>query len=275
MAATVPGQVQDRVRKPAVAGQFYSDNPFELRKDVEAYLSRGKKLASWPKMLICPHAGYVFSGPVAGLGYATLDRTVTTAIVLGPPHRVPVRGIATPGAEWFETPLGRVAVDVERVGKLLQNRLVYEDPAAHAPEHGIEVQVPFLQVLLPSFRIVPLIVYAVDPQKAADILHPLIDDHTVVIASSDLSHFHAQQEARAVDDTTISQILVGNDQGDIDACGEMPVRIVMRLARMMALSPLLLDARTSYETAPQYGSEDRVVGYAAIAYVKKSSVQKE
>jgi hypothetical protein len=260
---------------PAVAGQFYSDNPFELRKDVEAYLSCGKKLASGPKMLICPHAGYIFSGPVAGIGYATLDRTVTTAIVLGPPHRVPVRGIATAGAEWFETPLGRVAVDVERVEKLLQNRPVYEDPAAHAPEHSIEVQVPFLQVLLPSFKIVPLIVHGIDPQKAADMLYPLIDERTVVIASSDLSHFRAQKEARAVDDTTISLILAGNDQGDIDACGEMPIRIVMRLARMMALSPLLLEARTSYETAPHYGSEDRVVGYAAIAYVKKPAAPKE
>jgi MEMO1 family protein len=269
MIMTVASSGQDRVRKPAVAGQFYSDNPTELRQDIESYLSHGKKLASPPKMLICPHAGYVFSGPVAGFGYAALDKNIKTVILLGPPHHVPVRGIATAGADWFETPLGRVAVDADRVKKLLASNLVYEDPHAHAPEHSVEVQVPFLQVALTSFKIVPLLVNDVDPQKAADLIYPLIDESTVVVASSDLSHYHSSSEAKAIDKRTIATILAGNDQGDIDACGEMPIRVVMRLAKMMSLSPVLLDARNSFETAPQYGSEDRVVGYASIAYVKK------
>ncbi len=274
MTAACSGQGQDRVRKPAVAGQFYSDNPSELRRDVESYLSHGKQLASAPKMLICPHAGYVFSGPVAGIGYATLDKNIKTVILLGPPHHVPVRGIATAGADWFETPLGRVAVDTDRVKKLLASRLAYEDPAAHAPEHSVEVQVPFLQVRLGSFKIVPLLVYDIDPQKAADAIFPLIDESTVVIASSDLSHYHSSNEAKAIDQRTIATILAGNDQGEIDACGEMPIRVVIRLAKMMSLTPVLLDARNSFETAPAFGSEDRVVGYASIAYVKKPAGKK-
>ncbi|HMD69138.1 MAG TPA: AmmeMemoRadiSam system protein B, partial [Chitinivibrionales bacterium] len=188
MTAACSGQGQDRVRKPAVAGQFYSDNPSELRRDIASYLSHGKQLASAPKMLICPHAGYVFSGPVAGIGYAALDKNIKTVILLGPPHHVPVRGIATAGADWFETPLGRAAVDTARVKRLLAGGLAYEDPNAHAPEHSVEVQVPFLQVRLASFKIVPLLVHDIDPQKAADAIFPLIDETTVVIASSDLSH---------------------------------------------------------------------------------------
>ncbi len=269
MIMTTPCSGQDRVRPPAVAGQFYPDNPAELRQDIESYLSHGKELASPPRMLISPHAGYVFSGPVAGIGYAALDKNVKTVILLGPPHYVPVRGIAAPGADWFETPLGKVAVDTARVNKLLAAGIAYEDPNAHAPEHSLEAQIPFLQVRLASFKIVPLLVHGVDPQKAAEALLPLVDQSTVVIASSDLSHYNSSSHAKVIDQRTIAAILSGNDQGDIDACGEMPIRVVMRLAKMMSLTPVLLDARNSFETAPQHGSENRVVGYASIVFIKK------
>jgi MEMO1 family protein len=264
-----------RVRKPAVAGQFYSDNPSELKKDIVSYIAKGKRLA-WPAvMLISPHAGYVFSGPVAGIGYAAVDKKVSTVILLGPPHHVPVRGIATPGADWFETPLGKVQVDQDRIKKLLQSPLAYEDARAHAPEHSVEVQIPFLQVHLSSFKIVPLLVHDIDPRKAADLIYPLIDEGTVVIASSDFSHYKSQKEARAVDDRSIAAILAGNDDGPIDACGELPIRVVMNLAKKMSLSPVLLDARTSFNTAPQYGPGDRVVGYASIAYVRTGGGRKK
>lgn len=268
LVAAVSGFSQDRIRKPAVAGQFYPDNPADLRKDVESFVSGGKKLSSAPKMLICPHAGYEFSGPVAGKGYATIDRSVSTVIILGPPHHVWVHGIAAPAAEWFETPLGNVAVDTARVNKLLRSKAAFEDPLAHAPEHSLEVEIPFLQVLLGSFKIVPLLVNDIDPQEAAKAIFPLIDEHTLVIASSDLSHYFRHAEARKIDDMTIANILAGRDADSIVACGAMPIRVVMRLAAMMSLSPVLLDARTSFDTAPQYGP-GRVVGYASIAYVKK------
>ena len=136
------------------------------------------------------------------------------------------------------------------------------------------VQVPFLQAVLGSFKIVPLLVHDVDPEQAADALLPLIDESTVVIASSDLSHYHSSAEAKAIDKKTIDAILAGDVNGDIDACGEMPIRVVMALAKKLGLSPVLLDARNSFETAPRYGSEDRVVGYASIAYVQKPAGKK-
>lgn len=255
------------IRKPAVAGQFYPADSATLRHDVDRYIAGGSTLPVAPRIIISPHAGYVFSGPVAGKGYAAIDKNTKTVILLGPPHHVAVRGIAVPEAAWFETPLGKVEVDRERLQKLLKNPIAYKDDRAHAPEHSLEVQIPFLQVRLVSFKIVPLLVHDVDPQKAADIIFPLIDEHTLVVASSDFSHYLDQQSARRTDDASIASIIEGRGEEPIDACGEMPVRVAMALATTMGLSPELLDKRTSFETAPQYGPGDRVVGYASIVFL--------
>jgi AmmeMemoRadiSam system protein B/AmmeMemoRadiSam system protein A len=255
------------VRQPAVAGQFYPGDSATLRQDVERYIGGGGALPVAPRIIISPHAGYVFSGPVAGKGYAAIDKNIRTVILLGPPHHVPVRGIAASGAAWFQTPLGKVPVDQERIQKLLKNPLVYRDDRAHEPEHSLEVQIPFLQVRLASFKIIPLLVNDVDPLKAADVIYPLIDGHTLIVASSDFSHYLSQGEARKTDDASIKSIIGGNAEGPIDACGEMPIRVAMALAKKMGLAPTLLDARTSYETAPQYGPSDRVVGYVSIVYL--------
>jgi MEMO1 family protein len=265
----------ETVRKPAVAGQFYPADSATLRRDVENYIAGGSALPVAPRIIISPHAGYVFSGPVAGKGYATIDKDVRTVILLGPPHHVAVRGIAAPESAWFETPLGKVAVDRERIAKLLKNPLAYKDDRAHGPEHSLEVQIPFLQVRLASFKIVPLLVHDVDPQKAADMMYPLIDAHTLVVASSDFSHYLHQGEARREDDASIASIIEGRAEGAIDACGEMPIRVAMALAKKMGLAPKLLDARTSYETAPAYGSDDRVVGYASIVFLPAGRTKSE
>jgi AmmeMemoRadiSam system protein B/AmmeMemoRadiSam system protein A len=255
------------VRRPAVAGQFYPDDGAELRRDVETYLAGGTALPSAPRIIISPHAGYVFSGPVAGKGFAAVDRNVRTVILLGPPHRMPVRGIAAPEASWFETPLGRVEVDQERIRRLMKDPAVYRDDRPHAQEHSLEVQIPFLQVRLGQFRIVPLLVHGIEPEKAAGLLFPLIDAHTLIVASSDLSHYKSQQEARKIDDASVRTILEGKADGFIDGCGEVPIRAAMALAKKMGLVPRLLDKRTSYETAPRYGSAGQVVGYASIVYL--------
>jgi MEMO1 family protein len=261
------------VRQPAVAGQFYPADAVQLKRDVERYIAGGSALPVAPRIIISPHAGYVFSGPVAGKGYATIDKSVKTVVLLGPPHRIAVHGIAVSSAAWFETPLGRVPVDKEKVQKLLKDRLAYVDDQAHEPEHSLEVQLPFLQVRLGPFKIVPLLVHGVDPQKAAELIYPLIDAHTLVVASSDFSHYKSRNEARTTDDASIASIMSGAAEGFIDACGEMPVRVVMALAKKMGLSPQLLDARTSFDTAPQYGSEDRVVGYASIVFLPAGKTQ--
>ena len=267
-----PSFASEAGRAPAVAGQFYPAAPDSLKNFVQEYIAGGRPLPVAPRIIISPHAGYVFSGPVAGKGYATIDPKTTTVIILGPPHHVPVRGIAAPSAAWFETPLGRVPVDRERIKKLLDNPIAYIDDRPHAPEHSIEVQIPFLQVRLSSFKIVPLLVSETDPEKAAESIYPLIDDHTLIVASSDFSHYLTQKEARVEDDKSIASILAGNTDGMIDACGEMPIRVAMILAKKMELKPLLLDARTSYDTSPEYGA-DRVVGYASIVFVSQAAAK--
>jgi AmmeMemoRadiSam system protein B/AmmeMemoRadiSam system protein A len=258
---------QESVRKPAVAGQFYAGNADQLKREIEKYCTGGPAGLS-SRLLISHHAGYVFSGPVAGKAYATLDRSVKTVIIIGPSHHAWFEGLALPKESAFRTPLGNVPLDQDKIKRLLADPNVHVNSEAHGPEHSIEVQVPFLQVVLKNFSIVPVLTGKILPEKAAEIIFPLIDDKTAVVASTDLSHYKSQGEARRTDDKTIATVMSGNSAGFLDACGEMPVRIVMTIAKKMGLSPKLLDARTSYETCPSYGADDRVVGYASIIYVK-------
>jgi MEMO1 family protein len=260
---------QESVRKPAVAGQFYPGNADQLKQQIEKYCEGGLAAGLSSRFLICPHAGYVFSGPVAGKGYATLDKSVKTVILIGPSHHAWFEGLAVPKEMAFGTPLGNVPIDQDKMKKLFANPNVHINSEAHDPEHSVEVQVPFLQVMLKNFSIVPILTGNITQEKAAEIIFPLIDDHTAVIASSDLSHYKAQDAARKIDDKTIATVMSGTPAGFLDACGEMPIRIIMIIAHKMGLSPKLLDARTSYDTYPQYGSDDRVVGYASIVFVKE------
>jgi MEMO1 family protein len=266
---SVAGQ-NARTRKPAVAGQFYPGNPHELKRDIESYLSHARKLASPPQMLISPHAGYVFSGPVAAMGYGTIDKKITTVILIGPPHHALFSGISILDVDSFETPLGRVPLAAQIIKKLRESSMVQSAPQADLPEHSVEVQIPFLQTVLPSFSIVPILTGRVNPSDVADLLLPYVNATTLVVASSDFSHYLSNAQARATDDASIKAILSGDENGDIEACGELPIRVVMHMAKKLSLSPQLLDARTSFDTAPQFGSDDRVVGYASIAYVKKA-----
>jgi AmmeMemoRadiSam system protein A/AmmeMemoRadiSam system protein B len=204
------------------------------------------------------------------MAYSTISRDVKRVILVGPSHYQYFEGIALTNAANYQTPLGKVNVDLGFINQLRKNPLVVTALDAEAPEHCIEVQIPFLQVQLSTFSIVPILMGKVDPEKVAQIIFPLIDDKTLVIASSDLSHYHTQSEAREIDDKSISTILAGQTDGPIDGCGQAPIRVIMSLAKKLNLSPVKLDARTSYETAPEYGSESRVVGYASFAYTKKT-----
>jgi MEMO1 family protein len=259
----------ESIREPAVAGQFYSDNPSKLRKEVEGYIAAAPKSPLTTRLLISPHAGFVFSGPVAGKGYAVIDKSVTTVIVVGPSHHEWFSGVSISSADYYETPLGKVPLAKEIITQLRKSPLVHFSEAADAPEHSLEVQLPFLQIALPKFSLVPVITSNVAAKDVADLLLPVITPTTLVVASSDLSHYHGSGEAKEIDRKTIQTVLSGNSDGFLDACGENPIRIVMKIAAKLGLSPQLLDARNSYETAPMYGSEDRVVGYASIIFVKK------
>jgi AmmeMemoRadiSam system protein B/AmmeMemoRadiSam system protein A len=258
------------VRKAAVAGQFYPAGANELRKEVLSYITENIPSLKSPRLMISPHAGFVFSGPVAGKGFATVNKETRRVFLIGPSHHAWFRGVSIPEVTHYQTPLGVVELDLDVIEKLRKNSFVCAAKGAHEQEHCLEVQLPFLQVQLKDFKIIPILTGEIDPAQVAELLYPFLDETTLVIASSDLSHYYPNKKARQIDDNTVQNILSGKIDGEIDGCGRTPIRVIMHLARKMMLKPHLLDARTSYETAPQYGSDSRVVGYASIIYSDKS-----
>ncbi|MDR0305850.1 MAG: AmmeMemoRadiSam system protein B [Chitinispirillales bacterium] len=259
---------ENKIRKAAAAGKFYPSSPSALREEAEEYLSiQNSNALPSVNMLIAPHAGYVFSGAVAAGGYARVSKDVKNVFLIGPSHYQWFNGVHVSDARYFETPLGVVEVNQDIVKRLRDNPFCSTVPDAEKLEHCLEVQLPFLQILLGRFTIIPVLTGKVNPSVIAEMLLPFLDDTSLVIASSDLSHFFDQNEARRVDNESIKTIMTGLVDGFIDGCGETAVRVVMDLAKRLGLHPQLLDARTSYETAPEYGSPDRVVGYVSIVYV--------
>ena len=260
-----------RIRPPAVAGLFYENDPRVLDAAVHQYLADGLARAATaapPKALIVPHAGFVYSGPVAGTAYATLlplrDR-IRRVILLGPAHHVFVRGLATSSADAWDTPLGRVAIDraaVARVGDLPGVQVMDE---AHAEEHSLEVQLPFLQVCLDDFALVPFAVGDARAADVADVLDALWGgDETLMLISSDLSHYLDYDAAR-ISDRAAADAITALDPAQLDedmACGRIPVRGLLTTAKRRGMQATLLDLRNSGDTA---GPRDRVVGYGAFA----------
>jgi hypothetical protein len=200
---------------------------------------------------------------------------VKTVVIIGPSHRALFEGVSIPAVDAFETPLGNCLLAADVVAKLRENPVVGTVDHAHREEHCLEVQVPFVQVAFPQARIVPILMGRVEPEELATLLLPLIDDKTLVVASSDLSHFHASDEAKKIDAESIQTILKGDIDGFLDGCGEAPIRVLMHLAKAKGLKPVLLDAKNSFETAPHYGGPGRVVGYAAVAYVPSDTAAPE
>lgn len=258
------------IRHPAVAGQFYPAQPQQLLGDVREYIDGAKTAGSSGtcKGLIVPHAGYVYSGPVAAEGYAQLARLDQSAsynvVIMAPSHHVAFRGAALPEADVFRMPMGDVAVT--NVDKLLAGSTsVFVSPQAHALEHAVEVQLPFLQVALRKFSIVPLVLGDVDCVKLAHEIVALDLPHCLIIASSDLSHYDPYDEAVAHDRATIDLIMKGksDDLTGEDACGYMAVRTLLSVAHLEGWRPHLLDYRNSGDTA---GDKSAVVGYAAISF---------
>jgi AmmeMemoRadiSam system protein B len=221
------------------------------------------------KALVVPHAGYVYSGPVAASAYALLaslrDR-IRRVVLLGPSHRVGFEGLAASSADAFETPLGRVEIDAEAVERALLLPQVRRLDAAHAQEHSLEVQLPFLQRVLSDFRLVPLVVGDATPAEVAEVIETLWGGaETLLVVSSDLSHYLPYEQAKALDRATTQAIenldpeAIGEDQ----ACGRLPVQGLLLAARRHGLHARTLDLRSSGDTA---GSRDAVVGYGAYAF---------
>lgn len=249
---------------------FYPDNPRELADEVAAYLDRAPERPQqpgFPKALIVPHAGYVYSGPVAASAYDLLRPArgvVKRVVVLGPCHRVPVRGLALPQAAAFGTPLGRIPIDANALRAVRDMPQVVESAATHAEEHALEVQLPFLQQVLGDFSLVPLVVGDAAPADVAEVLERLWGGtETLIVISSDLSHYHDYDRAREIDRATVQSILdfdtgISHDR----ACGATPVAGMLAAAKRKGLAAKLLDCRNSGDTA---GDRHRVVGYASFA----------
>ena len=221
-----------------------------------------------PKAIIVPHAGYIYSGPTAAVAYAGLSSVrdrIRRVVLLGPVHRVPVRGLALPRADAFETPLGEVAIDQPAVKLISGMKQVVSSDAAHALEHSLEVQLPFLQTVLADFKLVPLAVGDATAEEVAAVLDVLWGgEETLIVISSDLSHFLPYYVAQSVDSETVQNIL--DMQGDLShdqACGGTPINGFLLAAKRHRLVPQLLDLRNSGDTA---GDKNRVVGYASIAF---------
>jgi AmmeMemoRadiSam system protein B len=267
-----------QARPPAVAGQFYPADGDELRRCVERHLASGRRLLAergdpvGPGMplraLVVPHAGYIYSGPVAGVAYALLAQHaagVHRVWVLGPAHYVSVRGGALSSAEFFTTPLGPVPVDGAAADMSRHCPWVVVDDAAHAPEHSLEVQLPFLQQTLPGVDVVPLVVGSCDAERVGRFLAGVMDEPgTLVVVSTDLSHYLDQETARQRDTRTAAHLLRREWRAisDRDACGVWPLRALVAAAQQRRMSVDLLDLRTSGDTR---GNRDRVVGYGAFA----------
>lgn len=264
-----------KVRPPACAGGFYPANPTELREIVNRFLAAAEVVDEPPpKAIIAPHAGYVYSGPVAASVYARLQaarESVKRVVLLGPSHYAEFSGLATCSADEFSTPLGSVSLDhdaLARVGSLPQV-IVFDD--AHGPEHCLEVHLPFLQTVLDEFTLVPLLVGEAADEEVAEAIAALWDGpQTRIVVSSDLSHYHDYLTAKSLDEATarIVETLQGEKLDGDHACGYRPVRALLHLARLRGLTPRCIDLRNSGDLA---GPRDRVVGYGAFTIAESEA----
>ena len=259
------------VRPAAVAGLFYPGDAATLRAQIAGLLGAAGTPArdAAPKILLAPHAGYVYSGAVAAEAYATLGAAarerIRRVVLLGPSHRVALRGLAAPTVEAFETPLCRSAIDRAALDSLADLPQVVARDDAHASEHALEVQLPFLQTVLADFRLVPLVVGHATPEAVAEVIARLWGgEETLIVISSDLSHYLPYARAQAADRATIDAVLRLDPALDHEqACGATPLAGALLAARAHGLAPRLLALCNSGDTA---GDRARVVGYAAVAF---------
>ncbi|GAB6040254.1 AmmeMemoRadiSam system protein B [Endothiovibrio diazotrophicus] len=258
-----------QTRHPAVAGMFYPGDAATLHRDVLRYLDTVDDTGPAPKALIAPHAGYVYSGPIAASVYARLRAArgrISRVVLLGPSHRVGFPGLATSGAEYFATPLGEVAVERTAVEELERLPQVRRLDQAHALEHSLEVHLPFLQEVLGSFTLIPLVVGDATPEEVAEVLERLWGGpETLIVVSSDLSHYHDYATAQRMDRAT-SDAIEALEPAAIDddgACGRHPVKGLLVVAKRKGMQVETLDLRNSGDTA---GSKDQVVGYGAYVF---------
>lgn len=258
--------MMNTIRTPAVAGMFYPIDPKEVQNMVRDFLQQVEKPTVVPKAIIAPHAGYIYSGPIAATAYAHLHQVravIKRVVLLGPSHRVSFKGLAASSAQYFATPLGKIPLDRKAIDDLLMLPQVFLLDKAHALEHSLEVHLPFLQETLDDFTLIPLVVGTANPEEVAEVLEKLWGGtETLIVISTDLSHYLDYETACQIDTLTSKAIedlqpeQIRHDQ----ACGRNPVSGLLHVARRRKLCVKTVDLRNSGDTA---GTKDRVVGYGA------------
>lgn len=258
------------IRKAAVAGTFYPNDVSELQACLDMLMRETDVDIKHPKAIIAPHAGYIYSGPVAASVYGCFvgqQVPIHRVVMLGPAHRVAFHGIAASSADYFTTPLGKIAVDHNSLQPIIDDGLVKNFDLAHEQEHCLEVQLPFLQQLFNgNFNIIPLLVGDTNSSHVAKVLRALWGGpETLIVISSDLSHYHDSATAKRLDQQTTQSIeQFHEDELDYEsACGRLPIQGLLKIAKDLGLQCKTLDLRNSGDTA---GSRDRVVGYGAYAF---------
>ncbi len=258
-----------KIRQPAVAGQFYPGNTTQLRKMVTEFLETAVSTDLVPKAIIAPHAGYIYSGPIAATAYAHITRigpSIKRVILLGPAHRVAVNGLAVSSADGFSTPLGTVPVDKDARELILQLPQVQMRDDVHALEHSLEVHLPFLQAVCDEFSIVPLAIGSATMTEVSEVIKLLWGGaETLIVISSDLSHYYDYETACRMD-RAVSTAIENLQPEEIDreqACGRIAIQGLLRVAKEEGLKAHTVDLRNSGDTA---GSRDRVVGYGAYIF---------
>ena len=262
------------IRPPAVAGMFYPGDPAGLRDELLTCLAV-PPAPTFPdagllKSLIVPHAGYFYSGGTAGHAYARLAPLagrIRRVVLLGPCHRISVRGLAAPTAKAFTTPLGSIPLDRAALDALADLPQVVASDTAHAQEHSLEVQLPFLQGVLDDFTLAPFVVGDASAQEVAEVIELLWGGpETLIVISSDLSHYLPYAEAQHQDRATVDRILRLAPLDEFEqACGALPINGMIEVARRRGMRPSLLDLRNSGDTT---SDRSRVVGYAALAFAE-------
>ncbi|OOZ42151.1 AmmeMemoRadiSam system protein B [Solemya pervernicosa gill symbiont] len=254
------------VRQPAVAGMFYPSDPTELRTMVDGYLSEAAEVARVPKAIIAPHAGFIYSGPIAASAYtaiAAARHQIKRVVLLGPAHRVGFHGLAASHADFFRTPLGDVSIDKAALEKIIELPQLHWLDEAHTLEHSLEVQLPFLQRLLDDFTLIPLVVGDCAATEVEQVLKLLWGgDETLIVISSDLSHYHDYLTAQQMDRTTSNAIeqLDGRAIHYESACGRNGILGLLAAVEKHQMTIRTIDLRNSGDTA---GARDQVVGYGA------------
>ena len=258
------------IRSPQFAGTFYPDNPQILKEMIEDFLHQAtiEKLKVQPKALIVPHAGYIYSGPIAAYGFKILENyQYQNIILLGPSHHFSFQGLASSPAGYWETPLGKITcLGKKDLKELKKTKEIIESSEIHEPEHCLEVEIPFLQTVLKEFKIVCFLTGELNTKAIAKVLGSLVDEETLILVSSDLSHYYSYEEAQKLDKVTIDAIL-DNDIKRLEefgeACGKTGIEVLMEIAKNKHWQPKLLKALNSGDIT---GDKSQVVGYSSIVY---------